>query len=381
MVSAERFTTTYSSTPRQLTRAYLIPPIEDDPHFRDRTAQRARRELATLRATPANVASTAGAPNSAERAQRAAARVEQVEARRQAQYAAVAARQARAGQAVAPQLQNVQYQAAQNYGNGGPRPTQPKKRKSVLARVIPIVIFLVILGTVFRPALASLFEVFAPDPVPTEADPDAYQAPPDVAELATTDDLADALYYDSEGEHIGDIVTAYAVVIGESYISSDDTTYSVRLLGFQPSTAEDGPYETEATMIAKDDQPAMAEGEIILGRFVIEDPTEHDYSTTVTTLAWEETQPYDLSQDFTFEEESRDDYGILTLNATVTNSADIALEYTGDVIVQSEAGDGYNYVWTDEIPAGGSVTAQVQVSIWDLGDEPIETSVENMERY
>ena len=437
MTGKERYSTTYSSTPAHLTGAYLIPPIEEDPHFRDRVGRRSRREAATLRG--GSISPTAASEQASRTASAAASE------RRRAAYAAAAQRQAaaanrRATTGPAPQqtprsapaqpdanawrqqLRSAvdsgdasrimgtivpQMQAeAQRLGQStaptgqaqgprpaaqprpsrpapGPRPGQarprPKKRTSILGRIIPIIVVLVLLGTVFRPAISALIDVFTPDgPSSSETDPDAYQPPADAEEVLPTSDIGDLLADAYGGDSAGEVFTAYGVVLGAaSHIG--DQAYEVRFAGYRPASADDGGYEGETVMVMPDDAEALAQGDTLLSRVVVD---EADYSTQVTVLAWERTEPHDLAQDFAFEELARDDIvNSVTYRVTVTNTTDVEMEYTGDIVATSGGSNGTGFAWLDPIAPGATGTVEETVYFDGPIGDSTDPHIENPLRY
>ncbi|WP_119695977.1 hypothetical protein [Microbacterium halotolerans] len=401
MASVERYTSTYSSTPEHLTRPYVIPPIETDPHFLGRRARSGRREQASVDGVAGRTAVTremSAGNSAAERRAAQAARAQSAAAasaeRRRTRAAASrggsAPMQAQAGTTAvpgSPQRRSAvsaqrsggaqQYAASASQGPGG----HQRKRTSLLGRIVPIIVFLVIAGAVLRPVISDLIDDFSDDSNPTDGGGSSQpvEPPAELAAEPTTDDIIGVL--NNRDAFIGQEFSAYAVIVDQTR-DGGAITYYVELAGYHPFSSGDTDYEATAELVVTGGE-TVAVGQLIQGTFAVaEDNTT--YYPTLEATDWSEIEFYDLAQDIVIEETGLAD-GYVTYEATITNTSDREAAYSAEItITPSEAqsaSEGFDFLWTDLIQPGESIVEEYEKYMGTDVDGPLEFSIGDGNRF
>ncbi|MGO1630225.1 MAG: hypothetical protein ACTHX2_15545, partial [Microbacterium sp.] len=252
---------------------------------------------------------------------------------------------------------------------------------SLLGRIVPVVVFLVIAGVVLRPIISDLIDDFSDDSSPTDGGGSSQpiEPPAELAAEPTTDDIIGVL--NNREAFIGQTFSAYAVIVDYAR-EGDITTYDVELAGYHPFSSGDTDYEATAELVVSGGE-TVAAGQLIQGTFAVAEDNATYYPTLEAT-DWSETEFYDLAQDIVIEETGFTD-GYVTYEATVTNTSDREAEYSVDVTIlpsdAQSASEGFDFLWTDSLQPGESVVEEYETYIGTDVEGPFEFSIDNGNRF
>lgn len=364
MARGSQYTWEYRSTPEHLTRPYLIPPIEDDPFFRAHQTGRARREQDSFAVRSVEPSSTTGQA----RPPRTDAQGRPLSASERRQ-AAAAMQAAQVQQAAQQHRRPKRPASATGTMPGAPQPRR-RRRVGALGCLIPIVIILVIIGSVASPIIEGIIDRLTSD------DDSGPATVSDFGRDPSTDEIVEML--GASGDYQNQAFEAYAVISS----ADGDGTYRAALSGYAPAAADEIEWEAEAVLdFGGDDRPVA--GDLVKGEFAFDgDPDAYDPELSVSS--WESAEFHDLAEDIVITETGRDN-GEIAYDVEITNTADVERTYALDIALVppegSEAMAGSDFVSTEPIAGGRMVVVEATGYVFDIGDESIEYVVSDPYRY